>query len=720
MVGKTVLHFRVLEQLGAGGMGVVYKAEDTKLSRHVALKFLPPDRAGDRDAMERFVREARAASALNHPGICTIYAIDEVDGVQFIAMELLEGQPLQRKVGGKPIEVGLLIDVAIQIADALDAAHSAGIVHRDIKPANIFVTTRGQAKILDFGLAKPSSGRGRIVDPGLEVTAVVGAGGGSELVAVGDATQLMPYELTAQGVAVGTIAYMSPEQARAEELDGRTDLFSFGVVLYEAATGKRAFTGATSAVIFDAILNRDPQAPTELNPDIPLEFERIIARALEKDRSLRYQSAADMRADLQLLKRERDSGLRTFRSSGSAHVPVSVSRSGSTWPSASGAHAARAAIGAVEPAPAPPKAALSNRNMMIGGAAAAAVLLVGAIAFFSAGGDPAPTQPPSSPSAALTPPADVPLASPPPDTTPDVPAPAPAPGPAAAAPAPAPAASTPARGAGAPAAGTPAAGTAAPASPGATPAAAGAGRRTDPAAEELRVARAKFDAGLFDQALSDLQRITTAHATSPSAPAAHLLMATTFERLNRGDDAAAAYVELRARFPTSPAAAEGMLYMAEVVQRSRRQDREPAALAIYNELVLAYPNSPQAPRALARKAALEERLRQRLTDDQLKVQVPAQLVSWRTLVERYPDADAVPEALVELADLYEDLRRYDLAARALDTLAQRFPNNTVDAAWRAGELFEERLKDMESARAAYARVPQTSSRYRDAQRRLQR
>jgi serine/threonine protein kinase/tetratricopeptide (TPR) repeat protein len=706
VVGRTILHYKVVEQLGAGGMGVVYRAQDLKLGRAVALKFLSPEWTRDTDAEARFEREARTASALNHPNICTIYAIDEVEGQRFIAMELLEGQSLHAVIGGRPMSLSTVLAYAVQIADALDAAHTEGVVHRDIKPANIFITKRGQAKVLDFGLAKLSP-----------------LASGAEPV---DGSPTMPrIMLSARGEALGTIGYMSPEQARAEQLDARTDLFSFGVVLYEMITGQQAFSGPSTAVVFDGILNRMPPPVSLIASDIPPELEVVIAKALHKERELRYQTAADLRGDLEQVRRGRESG----RTAAVSAASVPAAGSGATTP-----------MRAATPSPQSPSAGASvgrkpgsRSRTIIAASAGLAVLVVTALAAarWFAG-----RQPPPEPATAASTVAAAPAASVSEPPAGDVPAanPLPARAPSGAPEAvvnPAPSAGTPPLPGSAASSRQP--GTAPPAriAAGKDPAVAepatrsprpGApekarARTNDPAATLLTVARAKYDTRLYDQALADLRTITTSHSSSRSAAAAYLLIGQIHEQQARPEDAMAAYVELRSRHARDEEDAEGSFRLAQLTERSKRPDRLKTARDLLAGIPARHPQSPWSLRALVWKAALETKEKIKEPDTVLGATVPAAIATNRMLAERYPTAPQVERALWQLGEAYDDLKRYDLAASAYQDLATRFPHTKFDAWWRAAETYDKRLKDKNAAKAAYANVPAQSPNYGNAQKR---
>jgi TolA-binding protein len=691
MVGTTIAHYRIIEKLGAGGMGEVFKAEDLSLGRLVALKFLPPALAGDRHAIERLRREARAASVLNHPGICTIHAIEDSDGQPFIAMEFIDGQPLSNLMSAGAVPITTLLPLALQIADALGTAHSHGIVHRDIKPGNIFVTRRQQVKILDFGLVKASSD----FSDGLTL--------GTEALT------------TTPGMTVGTIAYMSPEQARGEPVDARTDLFSFGLVLYEMATGRRAFGGTTTAVVFDGILNRMPPPAIQVNPDIPAELDHIIGKAVEKDRQLRYQSAVDLAADLQRLKRDSSASVRVATVEAPAAAAAVYTPSSASGIASSGMASGASQTATAVPQPASsatvPAAARVSRGLMLS-ALLVIIVLIATVAYM--GGRIQQLGGPAAPAQAAAPRQAAPVPAPE-ATTPSAAAaasPASVPPVVAAAPAPAP---PPAGRATAP----PATGRAA--APPPVPAAAeddrAKARAAAAIAAEIEDVRGQLAAGQNGQAIVALNSFVERNPAHQLTPDAYLLLGQAYEASKRDDEAVRAYASVVAQFRTSPRAAEALVRQAQSALRSRQPQREQVARQLYAQVVDEHPKSEWAPRALIARAGLEERMRERVMDHTVGAYVPYVFPTYRALAERYPAFSE--NALWRMSEILEDLNRYPLQAQALDDLTARFPETKFDAAWKLGEVRERRLKNRAGAIEAYSKVPPASPKYRDAQRKLQ-
>ena len=692
-------------------MGVVYRAEDLKLGRQVALKVLPAGSSDNEEAIERFKREARTASALNHPNICTIYGFDEHEGQLYLAMELLDGEPLDSKLSGRPLDMRLMLDIGAQVADALDAAHTEGILHRDVKPANIFITRRGSVKVLDFGLAKLSPEYRRSI---------------RHLDAKNE-THIKEHFTSMAGTTVGTIAYMSPEQARGDEVDPRTDLFSFGVVLYEMATGKPSFPGQTTAVVFDGILNRDPAPPSSLNASVPGEFDRIVSKALEKDRSLRYQTAADLGADLKRLRRD----------SGSRHgvVPAAVSSvnpdaatvvlpSGSQVVAGSGPLPAMPPAAPAPPSSVPPAALQSgvNKPWVLGAGLGVGVVIIAAIAagvgayFASRGGNSASADPAQQAAVTQGPPVEssaATTASPAPPAAPAVPSTG-APG-AAAKPTP------PANGT---ATAKPTGAAPATAKPGAKPVAPApapvASRDAEPM-QRLEVARAKIANNLNDQALTDLKQIMADYPGSRAAAEASLLTADLHEKAGRTDDAMAALVEFESRNAGDRRAADSKLRRSMMLGGVRQPRAQIQSRELLNEIAREFPGSPQANAALNTKLKIEnDRKDLKEMDPVLKVEVPAVMVTLRTIIEQFPETPQSMAARNRLAALLSGMGRDAEAAQTLEDLGARFPGNPMEVWFRLGELYERRLNEPVKAKDAYAKVPQGSSRYAEAQRRMNR
>jgi serine/threonine protein kinase/TolA-binding protein len=632
MTGQMLSHYRVLETVGQGASGVIYKAEDLSLRRLVALKCLPPDLPANTSAGLRFQHEARTASGINHPNICTIHEIGEHEGRQFIVMEWLDGRPLAAVIDRRPLKLETLLDYAIQIADGLAAAHGEGIVHRDIKPSNIVITSNDQVKIVDFGIS--------LLMPARQL----------------DASLQSP---------AGTAPYMSPEQALGEPLDSRSDLFSFGSVLYEMSTGRRPFVAGAIQEITQSIVDRIPDPPRLLNPNIPDELDRIITKALEKNRKLRFQTACELRVDLQRLKRDFDSGaLRSTVRTSAAPLPVQARHGPRAW--------------------------LKTGPVTVAGAAVSLVLMLGLIATVrptsqttdSAEGvsliepgprrhgdivlevEDAPTVRRSATSTVSPPQVqNVDALS---NQIPTLPV------------------------------------------------------RTDidSMSQELGIVRRKADAGLHDQALESLRTMIPRYRTAPEAVEAYFLMGAIQQTGGKYEDAMGTYLEIVDRYAQHGHAAEALFRYAEATLKSSRRDKHTTAREALHQAATKYPHSVWTPQALILKANIEDRRRLTEWDADLATSIPAALATYRQLARAYPKASETEMALGKLAKMYDDVNRFDLAATAYVELATGYPATSSEAWYQAAELYRRRLKDSNRARAAYANVPEGSRHFKAAQKYL--
>jgi tRNA A-37 threonylcarbamoyl transferase component Bud32/outer membrane protein assembly factor BamD (BamD/ComL family) len=659
--GRTLSHYRVVMKLGQGASGLVYLAEDLVLGRPVVLKRLPPD-ASESDRARALV-EARTIAALNHPNICTLYEYEEAEGEQFLVLEVLEGQTLEGLVAQGPLPLPQVLDLGVQLADALDAAHTHGIVHRDIKPPNVFVTFRGQAKILDFGIATLSS-----------------PGGASRYTAGALSS--------ASGALYGTLHYIAPEQIRGEIVDGRADLFSLGALLYEMTTGARAFDGIDPPDVAAAILGVTARPMRELRAEVPAELERIVARALEKQPDLRCQSAADLRADLQRLKRQVETGML----SPAPRPAVSVDA-----PATPATIDAAAAPAVAEPRPI--AVAARGRITPLWMAAAAAVIAAGlglpawmlrpratgpVTASAPRTPPPAPSDVPPLPSlsGATPPPATVWL-DPPSDQVAD---------------------------GSAPGGRTPR---------GATAAAANVATVLPPAPDfalELRSARAALTAQRFDEAVGVLRDVTVKAGDTTPGIEAQIVLAHVYARQRLVDEAVAAYAAVVARYPSHPKAAEAMYYQAQAILGTRRGDRDSEAHKLLSEIADRFSGHAFVPRALLARGEIETRRKNYRFDAVLGKAVPASLVTYRELTEVRTSGREREHALWRLGQAYERVERFDLAAQAYRELGEDYANTHYDAWASAARIYDHRLKDPVLARAAYQRVPASSPAFKDAQR----